>query len=287
MQVTSSPTNFGDNDPSIGQDRNGTIWIVFSRNVACGNCGQAAFQADVYTTSSSDNGATWNAATTLPGEPTTDDEIQPNLSQLSDNNLYIFFSKIVCGGSTCTVNILYYVSSTPLLIHSARMNNFTSNSSATLANSTRAGQTVRLTANVTNTGDYIGSFTFWAMANSTIIPSTTISLTPGQTAVLTTNWVTTGMKPGIYSLTANVTTTGESAPNFVDNMGVPHSIRIRPAGDVNGDCIVNIIDVTLVTVAFGRSIGSPGYNPKSDLNNDGTINIIDVTIVTTTFGKTC
>jgi len=50
---------------------------------------------------------------------------------------------------------------------------------------------------------------------------------------------------------------------------------------------VNIIDVTLVTIAFGRSIGSPGYNPKSDLNNDGTINIIDVTIVTTTFGKTC
>jgi len=287
VQVTSSPTNFGDNDPSIGQDRNGTIWIVFSRNVACGNCGKAAFQADLYTTSSNDNGATWNAATTLPGEPTTDDEIQPNLSQLSDNNLYIFFSKIVCGGSTCTVSILYYASSTPLLIHSARMNNFTSNSSATLANSTRAGQTVRLTANITNTGDYTGSFTFWAMANSTIIPSTTMSLVPGQTAVLTINWVTTGMKPGIYSLTANVTTTGESAPNFVDNMGVPHSIRIRPAGDVNGDCIVNIIDVTLVTIAFGRSIGSPGYNPKSDLNNDGTINIIDVTIVTTTFGKTC
>ena len=54
-------------------------------------------------------------------------------------------------------------------------------------------------------------------------------------------------------------------------------------GDVNGDGKVNIIDLSIVAIAFGSVSGSPSWNPKADLNNDGTVDIIDLTMVAAHF----
>src|SRR5712692_9481998 len=143
------------------------------------------------------------------------------------------------------------------------------NSLTVNATSLRAGQTLRLTANVTNTGDYSDVLLVSPKANSTPIPTNSSSVLSGQTKTIIINWVTKGMKPGYYVLTANVTTTGEGLSNLIDNTATPITILIRPAGDVNNDCVVNIIDLVLVAVSFGKSVGTPGYNLASDLNNDG------------------
>jgi hypothetical protein len=110
----------------------------------------------------------------------------------------------------------------------------------------------------------------------------------GQSKVLFINWVVSGIKPGMYVLTANVTVTSgvESYANLIDNT-MSYTIMIRPAGDVNGDCVVNIIDLVMVASSFGTRVGTPGYNPIADLNNDGVINIVDLSIVGSTFGPTC
>jgi hypothetical protein len=50
-------------------------------------------------------------------------------------------------------------------------------------------------------------------------------------------------------------------------------------GDINGDGMVNILDYTLLSNAFGTT------NPASDLNSDGTVNILDYTILSNNFGK--
>ena len=59
----------------------------------------------------------------------------------------------------------------------------------------------------------------------------------------------------------------------------PESERI--AEDVNGDGVVNIIDLTLVASNFGET----GQN-DADVNGDGIVNIIDLTLVAAAFGNT-
>jgi parallel beta-helix repeat protein len=59
-----------------------------------------------------------------------------------------------------------------------------------------------------------------------------------------------------------------------------------PAGDLNGDGIVNILDAVLAASAFGSSPGHPNWNSLADLNNDGIIDIFDLIILASNFGKT-
>ncbi len=49
--------------------------------------------------------------------------------------------------------------------------------------------------------------------------------------------------------------------------------------DINGDGIVNILDVGVAALAYSSSIGSTKYNPLADFNADGTINILDIGII--------
>ena len=53
------------------------------------------------------------------------------------------------------------------------------------------------------------------------------------------------------------------------------------AADVNGDGIVNIVDLTLVASNFGKT----GQN-AADVNGDSVVNIIDLTLVAAAFGNT-
>jgi hypothetical protein len=57
-------------------------------------------------------------------------------------------------------------------------------------------------------------------------------------------------------------------------------------GDLSGDGRVNILDVTIVALAYGSTPQMPNWNPKADLNNDGTVNILDIALVAREFGKT-
>jgi len=49
-------------------------------------------------------------------------------------------------------------------------------------------------------------------------------------------------------------------------------------GDINGDNVVNILDYTLLSNAFGSS------DANSDINNDGVVNILDYTLLSNNFG---
>jgi hypothetical protein len=50
-------------------------------------------------------------------------------------------------------------------------------------------------------------------------------------------------------------------------------------GDINNDGVVNILDYTLLSNAFGSS------NSEADINKDGVVNILDYTILSNNFGK--
>jgi len=66
-------------------------------------------------------------------------------------------------------------------------------------------------------------------------------------------------------------------------------------GDVNGDGIINIVDVVIAAIAFGSAAEddpetpwdeTANWNPEADLNGDGIIDIVDLVIIGVNFGKT-
>jgi hypothetical protein len=52
-------------------------------------------------------------------------------------------------------------------------------------------------------------------------------------------------------------------------------------GDLNGDEIVDILDLVIVGSSFGLSPGDPGYDPRANADGspDGEINILDLVVV--------
>lgn len=54
--------------------------------------------------------------------------------------------------------------------------------------------------------------------------------------------------------------------------------------DLNGNGVVDIVDVGIVFISFGSLKGLPMYNPAADLDGNGIVNIIDAGIIVADFG---
>ncbi len=58
-------------------------------------------------------------------------------------------------------------------------------------------------------------------------------------------------------------------------------------GDLNGDCVVDVIDIMMVASRWNTSQGQPGYDPFCDIDHDGDIDVVDIMIVASHWGDTC
>ncbi|MFQ5999161.1 MAG: dockerin type I domain-containing protein [Candidatus Bathyarchaeia archaeon] len=61
-------------------------------------------------------------------------------------------------------------------------------------------------------------------------------------------------------------------------------ILVRIPGDVNGDGIVDIVDVVIAALAFGSTPSDPRWDVRADLNGDNLIDIHDLVIIGINFG---
>jgi hypothetical protein len=68
--------------------------------------------------------------------------------------------------------------------------------------------------------------------------------------------------------------------------GVLPDVQLR-GGDINGDCMVNILDLSRMGGRFGTACGDPDWDSASDINDDCTLNILDLTIVGGNFSRSC
>lgn len=272
--ATLAQSRDGDIDPSIVQDRSGTIWVVWTRFIKVGN----SYLGDLYYTNSSDNGATW--PTSLPFFSTSSiDELQPSIRQFNDNRLWIFYSVLDETANTFNLN---FIKSSPILsIHDLRMDSLTASPANQIV-----GGTVTLTASYTNIGDSLETAARLIIkANSTVLSDTTNTIRVGETREFSFNWNTQGFSPGAYLLTASVTIVGETVGNSQDNT-VTIMLLVFKTPDLNGDGTVNIVDLAQVGAAFGAVPSSPNWNARADLNFDGQVNIIDLAVVAASFGRT-
>ncbi len=64
-----------------------------------------------------------------------------------------------------------------------------------------------------------------------------------------------------------------------------HFSNVALEGDVNGDGIVDILDLNMAAVSFGATPDSPQWNAAADLNSDGIINVFDLVIIVMNFGN--
>jgi len=76
----------------------------------------------------------------------------------------------------------------------------------------------------------------------------------------------------------------DCSSNNPDPPDPPDDAVDPPNPDINGDGIVNIKDMVIVAMAYGTSVGVPGFNISADLNQDGSINMADLYLVARTFG---
>ena len=112
-------------------------------------------------------------------------------------------------------------------------------------------------------------------------------LAPDTTITLTFLWNTTEVQPCInYTIKAEASILPDEI-DTADNTFADCKVKINMAGDITGDGIVDVADLSIVGMAYGQFEGDPGYDPEADLNKDGFVDIGDITIVCIHWGETC
>jgi len=87
----------------------------------------------------------------------------------------------------------------------------------------------------------------------------------------------------IYSFAVKAKTTDGNETPFSPYV----SARASVAGDVNGDCRVDVIDLLTVRTYFYTSPCSSAARASTDLNGDGKINVVDMLSCRANLGNTC
>lgn len=147
---------------------------------------------------------------------------------------------------------------------------------------------VYINVTVRNEGNLTETFNVTLYYDSNIIQTFKVTnLAPGEEITFTIPWSTKGVTP-----CHNYTIKGEAEQvpyelDTLDNTYVDGTIKIKIMGDINGDGIVNITDISSIGKAFGSNPDNPRWNPEADLNMDGVIDVRDISRASRNFGKTC
>jgi hypothetical protein len=63
------------------------------------------------------------------------------------------------------------------------------------------------------------------------------------------------------------------------NQAIQHLNQVDIAGDLNGDLLVNCLDLAIVKASFGKRTGQPGFDVRADVNRDGLVDVRDLAVV--------
>ncbi len=140
-----------------------------------------------------------------------------------------------------------------------------------------------LQATIANQGTQPENITITVFLNSTSISGgSVLGLLPGSTVNATLEINTTALTRGLYSLSSRIAISG--AENVTSNNVLQYnSLQVRITGDVNGDGVVNFLDLGQVGAAFLTNPTSPFWDPHADMNNDSAVNFLDLGIVGSNF----
>ena len=149
------------------------------------------------------------------------------------------------------------------------------------------GWIVNLTVTVKNKGDLPETFELEAYYNGNLIESITITnLAPTNESIVTFTWNTTEVTPcRNYTITVKTSLIPYEL-NITDNTAICN-VKVRYMGDVNGDGMVDVMDILSVAESYGAYPTSSRWNPHYDLDQNLIIDILDILIIATNYGKGC
>jgi subtilisin family serine protease len=165
-----------------------------------------------------------------------------------------------------------------------------------IASDTQAyvGEIVNVTVVAENQGTYSETFNVTAIYENvtlailgTVGTQEVINLAPEQNVTLTFSWNTTDMTSCVnYTIKAEASVVANET-DIVDNNFTDGCVKVKMLGDINGDGIIDVYDLTIVGTAYGSFEGDPRYDQEADLNRDGHVDIRDVVVIGRNYGKTC
>ncbi len=155
-------------------------------------------------------------------------------------------------------------------------------------NRPREGDVVSIGVTVLNNGTLTETFDVEVSYDTVLIGTQTVSLLDaGNTDSLVFTWNTTGVPLGSHTIKAEALPV-EGEMNLLNNVLTKPVTVISATAlntDINGDGIVNMVDIGLAAVAFGTKPGDERWNPNADVDGDGEITIIDIATIARDFGK--
>jgi len=75
-------------------------------------------------------------------------------------------------------------------------------------------------------------------------------------------------------------------PN-VGGCGTGYNVFIRLLGDLDGSCVVDVVDIMQVASRWRCRSEDECYNERFDLDKDGDIDIVDIMLVAVHWGERC
>ena len=93
-------------------------------------------------------------------------------------------------------------------------------------------------------------------------------------------------QPGTVLGHQKISDTEGNFTGVLDNVDV-FGTGMAALGDLDGDGLRNVTDLTLFAAAYGAQLGEWSYDPDADLDSDGSVNAIDFTLFAGYFGTPC
>ena len=302
VQLTTATT--GDVNPSITQDRNGTLWIFWARNLPVGT--STAYL--ILDRSSWDNGANWMTESVLSPTPNcttvcVDSEYPAAVQSTLDDHIWVFYSSNPVSG----FNIWALETTARIFpVHDVAISYFSSNVSQVYQGGFHEPYTasgvpiiesavVQVLVVVQNAGDFNENVSIRLTATNTTNYSLGVQIlqiSAGTSGAAYFNFDTTNAKPARYGISGNASIPGRTLGNTQDGLlSTPNLIHVLPLGDVDQDGSVTITDVTVIFYNYGFSCYTPATcSPRfiaaqwGDVNGNGIIDISDAGVVAHNFG---
>jgi hypothetical protein len=284
--VSISNTTANDQHPSLIQDRNGTLWVFWTRVMTTSFVVRAE--------SSLDNGATWSGETAITSSCSGCYSEQPAAVQSStDKNIWVFYTTNPTLNGPFSIWALETTS--PIFpVHDISL----STPVFSLSNPIQyAGgfpgpygmsPSETIYVNVQNLGDQPENVTLHLTVSNTTIYSfvqTIPVMGNGAFGNFAFNWNTTGVKPAWYRLVVNATIPIETLGNRGDDAAtIPNAIHLFPLGDVNQDGWITIVDISIADLGYGATPGNTRWNSWADITGGGIISIVDINYITYHYG---
>ena len=155
-------------------------------------------------------------------------------------------------------------------------------------NAVYEGKQVEVTVTVANLGDITSTFnvTLYIEENKTG-EKQVIQLNPGENTTLNFTLNTSGLQPCFnYTVTARASQVLYEVN--IENNELSTSLKIKMLGDITGDDVIDVYDITAACLAYGSRIGDPNWNEEADLSPEwGIIDIYDIVTLCAYYGRQC